>query len=84
MHMLRFNIVRCVFLLFYVLKKHIILYVCNKTTQIPWYSWNIAESGVNHLNSIILNKIYDTLYLFTYIIGDVTCRKSYLLRLGLV
>jgi hypothetical protein len=25
-HMLRFNIVRCVFLLFYVLKKHIILY----------------------------------------------------------
>ena len=38
MHMLRFNIVRCVFLLFYVLMKHIILYVwiqwCNKTTQI--------------------------------------------------
>jgi hypothetical protein len=38
MYMLRFNIVRCVFLLFYVLMKHIILYVwiqwCNKTTQI--------------------------------------------------
>ena len=38
MHMLRFNIVRCVFLLFYVLKKHIILYAwiqwCNKTTLI--------------------------------------------------
>ena len=36
--MLRFSIVRCVFLLFYVLIKHIILYVwiqwCNKTTQI--------------------------------------------------
>jgi len=36
--MLRFNIVRCVLLLFYVLMKHIILYVwiqwCNKTTQI--------------------------------------------------
>jgi hypothetical protein len=27
MYMLRFNIVRCVFLLFYVLMKHIILYV---------------------------------------------------------
>jgi hypothetical protein len=36
MYMLRFNIVRCVFLLFYVLMKHIILHVwlCNKTTQI--------------------------------------------------
>ena len=38
MYMLRFDIVRCVFLLFYVLMKHIILYVwiqwCNKTTQI--------------------------------------------------
>ena len=36
-YMLRFIIVRCVFLLFYVLMKHIILYVwiqwCNKTTQ---------------------------------------------------
>ena len=38
MHMLRFNIVRCLFLLFYVLKKHIILCAwiqwCNKTTLI--------------------------------------------------
>ena len=34
MYMLRFDIVRCVVLLFYVLMKHIILYVVNIVMQI--------------------------------------------------
>jgi hypothetical protein len=34
----------------------------------PLKLYHIAESDVNHLNSIILYKIYDTIYLFTSII----------------